>query len=458
MHRAVRTLARRCGPASLPLHIKGPADVTPGIALSEYQARRQALGSFLTPNALAVVPANAVRYMAHEVPFRFRQSTDFSYLTGFPESDAVLVLHTQQTASHVDATLFMRPHSPSDELWNGPRITPAQAERDYGVTRALSMGDLKPFLIETLKEKEALYFTPIDGNPEATRIVNEAVVSSSYQGVQRCGGSAVQALRIIKSDAEISIMEKSCQIASHSLIDSMRTARAGMLEADLDATMEYQCRLRGARFLAYPSVVAGGPRALTIHYLENSHALAYGDLVLMDAGCDYLGYSSDITRTFPVSGKYSPAQKVLYELVLELQRQCIALCVPNGTRALRDIHEKSIEIAAQLLIEAGILPSTWSQATINTLLRLYPHAIGHHLGMDVHDVQECGLFSVLQPRMVVTMEPGIYVPDSPEFPKEFRGIGIRIEDDVLIQSDGPRVLTHECPKTVAEIEELMATR
>eukprot|EP00037_Helgoeca_nana_P015869 m.148755 g.148755 ORF g.148755 m.148755 type:complete len:299 (+) comp23219_c0_seq1:766-1662(+) len=237
---------------------------------------------------------------------------------------------------------------------------------------------------------------------------------------------------------------------------AMLASRPGVTEHELSAVVDYGCRLHGAVGPSFPAVVAGGPRALTLHYHPSADGPAVddGDMVLMDFGASHLGYASDISRTWPIAGKYSAPQRELYDAVLRTQQQCIDMCTADGTMSLSQIQQSSMLFTAQELIKLGILKADDVAGANGAHLvrQFYPHSIGHYLGMDVHDVPSCPLNRPLAPGMVVTIEPGLYIPDTPDVPARFRGLGIRIEDDVLVTEDGPRVLTAGCVKLPDEVE------
>lgn len=270
----------------------------------------------------------------------------------------------------------------------------------------------------------------------------------------------VHTLRAVKSPAEIAVMQKAADISSAAMVDAMQASCAGVSEHFLDATLEYGCRMRGAAWQAYPPVVAGGPRANILHYIKNDQPIKSNEMVLVDAGAEYHGYCGDISRTWPVSQGFTAAQKELYEAVLRVQLACIDACATDseGERpSLWRLQQTSKRVMAGELKRLGLISSSSSGASASqSLRRFYPHSIGHHLGLDVHDVPTLGSAGALTDGMVITIEPGIYVPDSPDVPARFRGIGIRIEDDVVLSSAGTHVLTKACPKTVDEVEATLA--
>lgn len=454
---SVRWFAR-CGPASLPLHTKGPGDVSPGLALSEYMVRRQALADALPPRSCAIICASPVTYMGPDVPIRFRQSVDFSYLTGYPEEDAVLLLSNHQPG-RAHTTLCVLPKDPALEVWDGVRIGPDAARSDFGFSASDVLSALPKHLGEHLERANNIFFDQSSEFPAKVRGDLEHATRQPRAGQQLANlAPHIHRLRIVKSPAETSLMRKSCQIASFAFVELMRATRAGVAEKDLDALMEYTCRTRGATRLSFPSVVASGARACTLHYIQNRGLLGAGEMVFVDAGCEYNGYASDISRTWPVSRAFNPAQRDVYEAVLRVQQQCIALCVPDGVRTMRHIHYAFVRMAIQMLFDLKLVDPSVAHSRdsmINAFQTLCIHSIGHHLGMDTHDVQSVAGDAILQPGMAVTIEPGLYIPDSLEFPKEMRGMGFRIEDDILITDKGPEILTRDCPKTIAEIEAVL---
>eukprot|EP00048_Salpingoeca_helianthica_P023987 m.28836 g.28836 ORF g.28836 m.28836 type:complete len:462 (-) comp9116_c0_seq2:140-1525(-) len=452
----VRRFAARCGPASLPLHVKGPGELTPGVSLAEYKARRQALANALPPKSLAIVCGSPITYMSPDVPFRFRHNADFNYLTGFPEEDAILLISNAQPGQAI-STLCVLPRDPSMEVWDGLRIGFEQARDVYGFTRSDELQNLGQHLADNLRNTEHIFYDQSQDFPPKSRetLTNTLAKLTATQRVASVVPH-LHRLRIVKSPAEISLMRKSCQIASFAFVELMRATRAGVGEKDLDALMEYTCRTRGAARLSFPPVVASGARACTLHYLANSGLLASGEMVFVDAGCEYNGYASDISRTWPVNRTFSSNHREVYEAMLEVQKKCIAMCVADGVRSMRHIHFAFVRLALQTLVDLKLVASLSSIDEMQAAFqRFCIHSIGHHLGMDVHDVQAVAADAPLQPGMVVTIEPGLYIPDDPRLPADIRGLGFRIEDDVLITAAAPEVLTRDCPKTVDEIHAVL---
>ncbi|CAG8460956.1 4941_t:CDS:2 [Paraglomus occultum] len=261
----------------------------------------------------------------------------------------------------------------------------------------------------------------------------------------------VQNLRIIKSTSEIKLMRQAGEITGKAFIETMRYTKPGLLEHDLYAKIDFECRTRGAEYLAYVPVVAGGPNALTMHYVSNNMPLRNGDMVLMDAGGEYHGYACDITRTWPVNGKFTGPQRELYEVVLKVNRECIKLCTEKHGISLNGIHDLSLKLMNEELAQLGF---RLSEGELDRTL--YPHHVGHYLGLDVHDTPDLDRSRKLKKGMVVTIEPGLYVPFKNEYPEQYQGIGIRIEDNVLVGETEPIILSVTAPKEVVDIQYCMA--
>ncbi|XP_067663727.1 xaa-Pro aminopeptidase 3-like [Haliotis asinina] len=452
-------------------HLVKQGEVTPGISKCEYRTRRDNLVKLAcsafkdmeyVKDHILIFPASAKTFMTYDIPYPFRQNTEFLYLCGFQEPDSVLILHTNQQKSSITdylSVLFVPKKDPSKELWDGPRSGREGALTLTGVDKTLNVDSLEEYLSDYCGKFNNYvlwynYSKPTHMEHDI-QVLSQFMKENRHKCIENTVGICNQ-LRLIKSPAEIELMKQSVEIASKSFIEVMKFSRPEVKEAHLYAKMDFECRIRDAEFLAYPPVVAGGNRANTIHYINNNQIVRDGELVLMDAGCEFHGYTSDITRTWPVSGKFSSSQRQLYDAVLTVQEQCVELC--TLAHSLDDIYKVMLKLLGKQLQLLGIIPADIQEVKLMQKTREFcPHHVSHYLGMDVHDTSEISRGIKLSPGMIVTIEPGIYIPEShPTAPAEFQGMGIRIEDDVLVTEGAPVVLSQGCPKTVEDIEHIMA--
>ncbi|XP_001626195.2 xaa-Pro aminopeptidase 3 isoform X1 [Nematostella vectensis] len=450
-------------------HLVGDGELTPGITKKEYKDRRHKLMSLLYnthfgelhDKHLVIIPGNPNQFMSTDIPYPFRQNTDFLYLTGFQEPDAVLLLESKDGLSmpYHESLLFVRPRDKKREMWEGSRAGIQGAINIFGADEAYSVNDLSSILQERYGGKGyCIWYDHIrTTNPLLHAEISGVLFKTPEFTFKRLLslGHKLHMLRLIKSPAEIALLRKSASVAAQSITKVMQNTRPGMEESRAHALMEYECRMQGADRLAYPPVVAGGALANTLHYINNTQVLRDGDLVLMDSGCEYHGYASDITRTWPVNGTFTGPQRELYDIVLEVQKTCISLCHKDIT--LDYLHTVMLTLLAEGLVKAGILPNNLTESqTKQVAVELCPHHVGHYLGMDVHDTHLVSRSLSMQPGMVVTIEPGLYINSNNKIiDKRYHGIGIRIEDDILITEEGQEVLSAECPKDPEEIEKLM---
>jgi Xaa-Pro aminopeptidase len=428
-----------------------------------FQARRekfmQAIGS-----AVAIIPSAPVRNRTHDLDFEYRQDSDFYYLMGFKEPEAVLLLAPDHPEHQV--VLFVRPRDPERETWDGRRAGTEGAVRDHGADAAYPIDQIDQILPHYLSNQSSLYYRFGKDAAFDERVMGwlGSVRAKTRQGVSAPStmvdpSDLLHESRLIKEPAEIDLMRKSASIAAEAHTRAMQTARPGMLEYELQAELEYVFRKRGAMGPAYGTIVGGGNNGCILHYVENDAPLKDGDLVLIDAGAELDFYASDITRTFPVNGRFTPAQRAVYEVVLKAELEAIAQVQPG--RSYQGVHETAVRVLTEGLVQLGIL-----QGEVDDLIaseayrRFYMHKTSHWLGIDVHDVGRYkidGEWRMLEPGMVLTVEPGLYIADGSEgVDPQYWGIGIRIEDDVLVTATGPEVLTHEVPKAIDAIERLMA--
>ncbi|MDY1048533.1 Xaa-Pro aminopeptidase [Pseudomonas coleopterorum] len=435
------------------------------IPKSEYARRRKALMAQMVPNSIAILPAAAVAVRNRDVEHVYRQDSDFQYLSGFPEPEAVIALIPGR--EHGEYVLFCRERNPERELWDGLRAGQEGAVRDFGADDAFPISDIDDILPGLIEGRDRVY-SSIGSHPEFDRHLMDWI--NSIRSKARLGAQPpnefealdhlLHDMRLYKSAAEIKVMRRAADISARAHVRAMQACRAGLHEYSLEAELDYEFRKGGAKMPAYGSIVAAGRNACILHYQQNDALLRDGDLVLIDAGCEIECYASDITRTFPVSGRFSPEQKAIYELVLEAQQAAFAAIGPD--KHWNQAHEATVQVITQGLVRLGLLKGEVDELIARDAHRaFYMHRAGHWLGLDVHDVGEYkvgGEWRVLEPGMTLTVEPGIYIaPDNLSVAKKWRGIGVRIEDDVVVTKKGCEILTGAVPKSVADIEALMAT-
>ncbi len=425
-------------------------------------ARRAALLDALAPNSVAVIPSAQLQTRSNDTEFAFRQDSDFFYLTGFNEPDALLIL------SNLDghfSTLFCQPKDPLAEIWHGRRLGVEQACDALMVDSSHSIDELDEHLLDYLDGHEQVYFAQ-GQHPQVEEMLFAALQALRNAPKQsRQAPSAlmdirdiVHEMRLFKSDFEVAQMQKAANISCLAHTKAMQVCAPGKNEYHLEAQLHYEFAMHGARHPAYGTIVGGGVNGCILHYTENNCELGDGDLVLIDAGAEYNGYAADITRTFPVSGRFSPAQRQLYQLVLDAQLASFEHFKPGGN--FKQANDTAILVLTKGLIDLGLLSGDVQDNIENqTYRQFFMHGIGHWLGLDVHDVGKYkinGQDRPFEPGMVMTVEPGLYVaPDAP-VDEQWRGIGIRIEDNLLITSSGHVNLTANVVKEIDDIEALMA--
>ena len=429
----------------------------------EFARRRKVLMQLMGRDSIAVVPTAPLCLRNRDVEYPYRPDSDFFYLSGFVEPEAVLVLAPGH--AHGEYLLFNRERDVKMELWNGPRAGQEGARDHYGADDAFPIDDIEDILPGLLENRTKIFYT-MGRLPEFdTRITTWL---NRIRGKSRAGVHApdeivaldhlLHELRLFKSPAELKHMRRAATASAAAHRRAMQVCRPGIREYYLEAEILHQFMRQGCRSPAYPSIVAGGANACILHYTVNDQVLKAGDLVLIDAGAEYANYAADVTRTFPVNGRFSDAQRAVYEVVLEAQLAAIAQVRPG--KHWNDPHQAAVRALTRGLVRLGLL-----KGEIRTLIknkayeRFFMHRTGHWLGMDVHDVGDYKIgdsWRMLEPGMVLTVEPGLYIsPGARGVAKKWRGIGIRIEDDVLVTRHGPEVLTKDAPKSVAEIEALM---
>ncbi|EME27474.1 X-Pro aminopeptidase [Galdieria sulphuraria] len=447
-------------------HLLAPGEIIPGITATELKKRRQDLLKSLPNNSMALFPAASEKFMSVDVPYPYRQSSDLFYLSGLTQPNVVLLLDKTQISSNHNRYeeaeyLFVPRRDPFKETWDGASCGVEQAQRFFGIAQADILDNFSKFLSNRLKQSPQVYFD-LSVNPSVNFLLRDLAESDIKALLSNrkhtCVELALQ--RLIKSPSEQHLMLQSARILADSMTECMRMSYAGTHESFLAARIEYECKKRGAERMSFPPVVASGSHSNTLHYLQNSDIANDGDLVLMDAGCELHGYCSDVTRTWPVNGQFSKPQREVYELVLDVHNQCIDMVKNSHQRvtSLEAIHILASRWIYEGLEKLGIIRKT--DVSSNDILgTFFPHAIGHYLGLDVHDTHILEKNLTLKPGMVITIEPGIYIPrNDPSIPEAFRGIGIRIEDDILVKEDGAMVLSENVPKQATEIELLMKER
>ena len=439
--------------------------MTVRISPEEFTCRRQALMARVGRDAAVIIPAAVHHRRNRDTEYRYRQDSDFYYLTGFAEPEALLVLLPGRAEG--EFVLFCRDRDRAMEIWNGYRAGPEGAVSDFGASQAFVIADVATKLPELLAGRKQVYA------PMATETAFDADLAGWINAVRsqaRAGVEAPQSLhaidqalhplRLIKSAAEIAIMQAAADLSAEGHRRAMAVAKAGRYEYELEAELLHSFTRHGCIAPAYGSIVGGGANACILHYTENNAELRDGDLVLIDAGGELAYYAADITRTFPVNGRFSAEQKALYEVVLAAQLAAIDVVQVGNSWQLP--HETAVRVLCEGLLELGLLKGELSAVIeAGDYRRFYMHRTGHWLGMDVHDVGDYridGEWRAFAPGMVLTVEPGLYIaPDDDTVEARWRGIGIRIEDDVVVTESGPHVLTAKAPKTIAEIEALVGS-
>ncbi len=435
--------------------------IHPMLNKKHFARRRKRLLAQLGADGIAILPGAIERLRNRDTHYPFRQDSDFRYLTGFDEPDAVLVL----APGHAEGStiLFVRPRDPQREQWDGRRAGVKGATKDYGIEQAFPIEQLDARLPELLAGRDQL-FAPLGGDTAfAGRLFGwlDAVRSKQRAGVKApCGwqdiGPLVHEMRLFKDEDEVAVLREACRLTAEAHRRVMQACRPDMPEYALEAELLHAFRRHGGE-PSFQSIVAGGKNACILHYTENRDTLKKGELVLVDAGCEWGGYCGDITRTLPVGGRFSPAARDLYAVVLAAQQAAIDAVQPGAS--WNAPHDAAVRTLTEGLVELRLL-----KGKVDTLIgkeahkRFYMHRTGHWLGMDVHDVGHYkidGQWRPLEPGMALTVEPGLYIDDGRDVPRAFRNIGIRIEDDLLVTREGREVLTADAPKSIEALEEIV---
>ncbi len=426
----------------------------------------------MDPNSVAIIPAAREAVRSHDTNYRYRQNSDFFYLTGFEEPEAIAVI---SPAKEKKFTMFVRPRDMEQEIWNGYRAGVEGVKKDYSADEAFPVLEFDAKLVEILDGPEKLYYAFGNGSPALDeklirqlalmRETNRKPLEPPRTIIDPT--SILHEMRVFKSKEEIEIMQRAADIAAEAHVEAMKAVRPGMKEYEVEALIEAVFRRHGATGPSYTSIIGSGANATVLHYINNTDSLKDGDLLLVDAGAEYKGYASDITRTFPINGKFSQAQRDIYDLVLKTQVSCVDMVRP-GVR-LEDLKTHSIEMLTAGMVELGLLKGDPEKLIKEKkYMQFYMHNLGHFLGIDVHDAGRYYFNGESRPAeagMVMTIEPGLYIspgtsniPEgfNKDVPQKYLGIGVRVEDDVLVTEKGARVLTNKVPKDPEEIEAVMA--
>lgn len=428
-----------------------------------YAERRQRLFAELQ-DAVLVLPTSSEVIRSNDSHYDYRPASDMLWLTGFAEPDSVVVI----APGHAHPfTLFVRPRNRDMEIWNGRRAGPEGAVSQFGADAAWPIDEFDQRIGDYLQGRERLFYAlGVDPAMDARMLRAVQSLRASKRKPDRAPGAIVDPrrllhrLRMYKSTEELELMATAAEISAQGHLAAMKATRPGMFEYEIQGVIEGHFLRAGARAPAYGSIVAGGRNACILHYVDNNDQLRDGDLLLVDAGAEYRWYAGDITRTWPVGERFSGPQRDVYQAVLDAQLASIQECVPGISND--ELQRRTIRRLTASMVDLGLL-----QGEVDGLIekeaykRFYMHGVGHYLGLDVHDVgqywQSEGLGLGLAPGMVITIEPGIYIPeDDDEVPEAFRGIGVRIEDDVVITNGAPRILTSSVPKEIADIEAIRA--
>jgi Xaa-Pro aminopeptidase len=440
--------------------------------MNQFAARRARLAQAMQPGAVAVLAT------APEVPrnsdsdYPYRHDSYFYYLTGFTEPESMLVLVAASGDKPARAILFCREKNLEREIWDGYRHGPAGAQEAFGFDEAFPIGELDAQMARLLADVPALYYATSRSAALDAQVAGwiRAVRAQARAGIAAPSAThdllaLLDEMRLMKDEGELETMLRAATISGQAHARAMQAARPGMFEYEIEAELLYAFRRNGAQFPAYTPIVASGANACVLHYNANNRQARDGELVLIDAGCELDSYAADITRTWPVNGRFSTPQKTLYQLVLDAQAAALAAVAPG--RPYTDIHEAALFVLTQGMLDLGLLDKAKYGSVENAIAerahqQFYMHGTGHWLGMDVHDVGAYKDLAAegkpsrrLMPGMVLTVEPGIYVRPAEGVPEQYWNIGIRIEDDVAVTGDGHRLLSGAAPKQVAEIEDLM---
>ena len=431
------------------------------IVAKEFKKRRKQIANIIGNDSIAIVKAKDICIRNGDADYKYRPDSSFYYLTGCHEPNSLLVICPDNSMG--EDILFCREIDPKNVIWNGPMLGLADAKEKLLFDNSFDIQTLNEILPQLMLGRDKVYFmlgtdSEFDKQiVEWTNAVKKAKWARSEAPHELVSLQAIiDDMRVYKSKNEIKCMQKSANIAAQGHVEMMKTCRPGLFEYNLNAVFLHSITNQNSQ-VSYLPIVGGGDNACILHYINNNHELKDGDLVLIDAGAEYDYYASDITRTFPVNGKYSQAQKELYKIVLDAHAAALSKAKPGNH--WNEPHDAAVEVITQGLIDIGLLKGDLkSNLEERNYIEFYMHKTGHWLGLDVHDCGEYsvdGLWVELEPNMVMTIEPGIYIAADAKVPSKYRGIGIRIEDDVLITKNGNKILSDQVPRTINEIEEIM---
>lgn len=430
---------------------------------NEFRKRRKKLMDMLGDDSIAILPAAPVKIRNRDVAYRYRPDSDFYYLTGFAEPEAVIALIPGRGQG--EFVLFCRERNPEQEIWDGARAGLEGACADYGADDAYPITDLDDILPGLLENRERIYYTMGNNAAFDQRVLGWV---NQVRGKARSGihapeqfvslNNILHDMRLYKSRHEISMLRKAAVISANAHVRAMQSCRPGVTEYQIEAELLHEFMRQGAHNPAYPSIVGSGANSCVLHYIDNTGELKDGDLLLIDAGAEYEYYASDVTRTIPVNGRFNSRQRAVYEVVLAAQLAAIDAVKPGNHWA--QPHDAAVEVLTEGLVALGILKGKPKTLIKNKAYsRYFMHKTGHWLGMDVHDVGDYKIgedWRLLEPGMVLTIEPGLYFLPQKELAGKWWNTGVRIEDDVLVTKDGQEVLSSDAPKNITEIEALMA--
>lgn len=428
----------------------------------EYKTRRQQLLKAMPEHSIAVIVGEHIKFRNSDSEYPFRQNSDFYYLTGISEPQSVMVLLKEKEKTQF--ILFCLEKNPSEEVWTGPRIGTEAAISYFGADQSFEISMLDSMMPTLMQDKTHCVYSLGKDRAFDDRMLSWVNVARSkkrkggeYPKIWEDIAHTIHELRLIKSPLEIALMRKAATISVDAHLRLMKSCKPKLMEYYLEAEFTHECIQAGARYMAYPPIVGSGKNTCILHYTQNNREMKSGEMVLVDAGCEFEGYASDITRTYPVNGRFTKEQRAIYELVLKAQQAAIALVRP-GTR-WDALQEVIVNIFIEGLLELNILQGTPEKLMEEkAYFPFYMHSSGHWLGLDVHDAgdyKKKGEWRPLEAGMVLTVEPGLYMGEYPEIDKKWWNIGVRIEDDVLVTEQGPEILSGKLPKTVDEIEAMM---
>ena len=432
------------------------------VNLIEVSKRRDQIMKKLGKGLLIVNSLPEATY-SNDVEFKYRQHTDVLYFTGFPEPGTTCIL--ENDGDKVIYHLFVRKRDKLKETWNGRRFGTEGALEKFKADHAYENGELEKILSDLFKKYENVYHELGNNN-----LIDELIISTFQKAFKAQdktvkGSTAlinpafeIHELRSIKSPYEIELLRKAAKISAEAHTRAMAVSKPGMFEYQIEALIDYEFRKNGSKGPAYPSIVGGGINGTILHYIENQDELEDNELLLVDAGAEFDSYAADITRTWPINGKFTEPQKEIYQMVLDVQLACIAMVKP-GVK-FWDINEKSIELITKGLIKKGILKGEYDKIIEDKgYKRFYPHGLGHWLGIDTHDTSYIDRKTeLLKPGHYFTIEPGIYITDEDDIPEKYRGIAVRIEDDILVTEEGYEILTSDVVKEIDQVEKLVGSQ